>query len=108
MEHEWYIWIGIAGLMLMTIIARCALIVWPRPIEIGPRLARALRFAPMAAIAAIIVPGVLYGPGGSLVGPFDPKVFAVTGALAAWFFTRQMAWCILGGLAVYVISKLAA
>lgn len=107
MDRELYVWIGIGGLMLMTIIARCALILWPRPIEISPRLARALRFAPMAAIAGIIVPGVLYGPGGSLVGPFDPKLFAVTGSLIAWYLTRQMAWCILGGLAVYVIAKLA-
>jgi branched-subunit amino acid transport protein len=108
MDREIYIWIGIVGLMIMTIIARCALILWPKPIEIGPRLARALRFAPMAAIAAIIVPGVLYAPGGSLVGVLDPKVFAVAGSLATWFFTRQMASCILGGLAVYVIAKLAA
>jgi branched-subunit amino acid transport protein len=108
MDRELYIWMGIVGLMVMTILARCALILWPKPIEIGPRLARALRFAPMAAIAAIIVPGVLYAPDGSVVGVLDPKVFAVVGALAAWFFTRQMAWCILGGLAVYVIAKLAA
>ncbi len=107
MDHEFYIWAGIAGLMVMTIIARCALILWPRPIAIGPRLARALRFAPMAAIAAIIVPGVLYGPNGNLVSLLDPKVFAVVGALVAWFSTRQMVWCILGGLAVYVIAKLA-
>jgi branched-subunit amino acid transport protein len=107
MDRELYIWIGIAGLMLMTIIARCLLIMWPRPIDIGPRLARALRFAPMAAIAAIIVPGVLYAPDGNVVSIADPKLFAVAGALAAWFFSRQMAGCILGGLAVYVIAKLA-
>lgn len=107
MDHEFYIWAGIAGLMVMTIIARCALILWPKPIAIGPRLARALRFAPMAAIAAIIVPGVLYGPNGNVVSFLDPKVFAVMGALVAWFSTRQMVWCILGGLAVYVIAKLA-
>lgn len=108
MDRDLYIWIGIAGLMVMTIIARCALILWPRPIAIGPRLARALRFAPMAAIVAIIVPGVLFGPDGGLVGLFDPRVFAVIGAVAAWFMTRQMAWCILAGLAVYVIAKLVA
>ncbi len=107
MDRELYVWIGIVGLMAMTIVARCALIVWPRPIAIGPRLARGLRFAPMAAIAAIIVPGVLYGPGGSVVEFTDPKVFAAAGSLAAWFLTRQMAWCILGGLVVYVIAKLA-
>ena len=108
MDRELYIWIGIVGLMLMTIIARCALILWPRPIDIGPRLARALRFAPMAAIAAIIVPGVLYGHDGNVVGLTDPKIFAAAGSLIAWFLTRQMAWCILGGLAVYVIARFVA
>lgn len=106
MDRELYLWIGIVGLMVMTVIARCALILWPRPIAIGPRLARALRFAPMAAIAAIIVPGVLYGPSGALVSLLDPKIFAVAAAMIAWFFARQMAWCILAGLVVFVAAKL--
>ncbi len=108
MDRELYLWIGIAGLMLMTILARSGLIVWPKPIAIGPKLARALRFAPMAALSAIIMPGVLYGPDGALIGWLDPKLFAVLGALFAWFFTRQMAWCIFAGVAVYIIAKLAS
>ena len=108
MDRELYLWIGIVGLMVMTMIARSALIIWPKPIVIGPRLARALRFAPMAAIAAIIVPGVLFEPDRSLIGMFDPKVFAVCGALIAWFIARQMAWCIFAGSAVFVIAKLIA
>ncbi len=108
MDHELYIWLGLAGLMAMTLLTRCGVSVWPRPITLAPRLQRALRFAPMAAIAAVIVPSVLAQPASA--GFFElmhPKTLSVATALLAWWFTRQMATCLLSGLSVYVILKLA-
>lgn len=108
MAHELYIWIGLVGLMLMTLLTRCGVLLWPRPISLTPRLQRALRFAPMAAIAAVIVPSVLAQP--SAAGWMDllhPKTLSALTCLLAWWWSRQMAVCLLSGLAVYVITKLA-
>jgi branched-subunit amino acid transport protein len=107
MDRDLYIWIGLIGLFLMTAISRCAVLLWPRPIVLTPRLQRALRFAPMAAIAAVIVPSVLFGPGGAIVDAIHPKTLSALACLVAWWVTRQMASCLLTGLAVYVVMKLA-
>lgn len=106
MDRELYIWVGIVGLMLMTVLTRSGLIIWPRQIVLPIRLQRALRYAPMAAIAAVIVPSVLFQAGG-VVDWIHPKPIAVLAALMAWWATRHMAVCMAGGLAVYVIAKLA-
>lgn len=107
MDRDLYIWIGIVGLMLMTLLTRSGLVIWPRPIVLPDRLLRALRFAPMAAIAAVIVPSVLFQPGAGLVDWIHPKTLSVVAAWLAWWATRQMAVCMAAGLAVYVIVKLA-
>lgn len=106
MDHDLYIWIGLLGLMMMTVLTRCGVLLWPRPIVLAPRLQRALRFAPMAAIAAVIVPSVLMHSGGEMVGVFHPKTFSALTCLGVWWLTRQMGACLLSGLAVYVITKL--
>ena len=102
------IWIGLIGMMAMTLLTRSGIVVWPGPIRLPLRLQRALRFAPMAAIAAVIVPSVLAQP--SAAGWLElmhPKTLSALTCLLAWWFTRQMAVCLFSGLAVYVITKLA-
>jgi branched-subunit amino acid transport protein len=107
MSHDLYIWIGLAGLFLMTALTRCAVLLWPKPIALTPRLQRALRFAPMAAIAAVIVPSVLFQSPGVIVDLIHPKALSAAACVAAWWLSRHMASCLLAGLAVYVMTKLA-
>lgn len=108
MADETYIWIGLVGLMAMTLVTRCAVLLWPRPITLTPRLQRALRFAPMAAIAAVIVPSVLAQPSpAAWIDLMHPKTLSALTCLLAWWLSRQMAVCLMSGLAVYVITKLA-
>jgi len=105
-DREIYIWLGIAGLMAVTFLARSGLILWPRDIQIPARLQRALRFAPMAAIAAIIVPSVLLQQGEFSAALVQPKLAAVAALFIAWRLSRQMAIALLVGLIVYVVSRL--
>jgi branched-subunit amino acid transport protein len=107
MDHDLYIWIGLLGLGLMTALTRSGVLLWPRPITLAPRLQRALRFAPMAAIAAVIVPSVLFHSGGAVVDLIHPKTLSAAACLLAWWLTRQMSACLLTGLAVYVVTTLA-
>ena len=75
MTHEAYVWVSIVGLGGMTLVTRCALLMWPRPVQLPMRLQRALRFAPMAAIAGIVVPGVFFHQGVGGV-ELDPRTLA--------------------------------
>lgn len=107
MDRDVYIWVAIIGLGLTTLATRAGLLVWPHAVKLPRRLERALRFAPMAAMVAIVVPSVLYAKSGAMIGAGDPKLFACAACLAAWWASRQMAAVMSAGLAVYVIAKLA-
>lgn len=108
MSRDWYVWLAIIGLMAMTLLTRSGLIVFGHRIELPRRLQRALRFAPMAAIAAIIVPGVLSQPVVTIADLFQPRTIAAVAALFGWWATRQMIVCMASGIAVYVFAKLVA
>lgn len=107
MDGDLYIWIAIVGLGLMTLATRAGLLLWPRPVRLAQRLERALRFAPMAAMVAIVVPSALFDKTGEMTGLLDPKFFACLACLAAWWASRKMVVVMSAGLLVYVIAKLA-
>lgn len=103
---DWMIWLGLVGMMAMTLITRCGLIVWPGPIHLPARLQRALRFAPMAAISAVIVPSVLFLPDGGMADWIHPRTLSAMACLLAWWASRQMAITLTAGMLAYAISKL--
>lgn len=103
---EWMIWLGLMGMMAMTLLTRSGLIVWPGPIHLPARVQRALRFAPMAAISAVIVPSVLFSPEGGFTNLMDPRTLSALACLVGWWRSRQMAVCLAAGMLVYGVSKL--
>jgi branched-subunit amino acid transport protein len=105
MDRTLYIWLGLLGLMAVTFLARSSLILWAKDIHLPARLQRALRFAPMAAIVAIIVPSVLTQQGSFDPSLLNPKTLSVLAAFLAWWLSRQMAVCMLVGVAVYVGAR---
>ena len=100
------IWLGLVGMMAMTLLTRSGLMVWPGPIHLPTRLQRALRFAPMAAISAVIVPSVLFLPEGGITDLLHPKTLSALACLAGWWVSRQMAVSLAAGMLVYGAAKL--
>ena len=100
------IWLGLLGMMAMTLLTRSGLMAWPGPIHLPTRLQRALRFAPMAAISAVIVPSVLFLPEGGMTDLLDPRTLSAVACLLAWWVSRQMSICLSVGMLVYGLSKL--
>ncbi len=92
--------------MAMTLLTRSGLIVWPGPIHLPTRVQRALRFAPMAAISAVIVPSVLFLPEGGMTDLLHPKMLSALACLVGWWASRQMAVCLAAGMLAYGASKL--
>lgn len=105
-ERDLYVWIAIAGLAAATLLSRSGLLVLRKDFLLPPRVQRALRFAPMAAIAAIIVPSVFFQQGELFIGFQNAKLVAAVAGLAVWFLTRQMLACMLGGLFAYLLMRL--
>lgn len=83
-ESLWLIFILIA---LATTLPRASFIVMGNRVALPPVVQRALRYAPAAALAAIIVPDVLMM--GAELHPFNPKLAAAVAAVAATLLWRN-------------------
>ncbi|MGL4767178.1 MAG: AzlD domain-containing protein [Formosimonas sp.] len=57
-EHLW-LWVAIIGLGVVTAVTRSFFLLTPAKFQFSPMIRRALRYAPTAAISAVIAPSVL-------------------------------------------------
>lgn len=78
------LWLIFLLLGLATTLPRASFIVLGNKMALPPRLQRALRYAPAAALAAIVIPDLLVVSGS--VTPLNPKLAA--GIAAVWVAAR--------------------
>ena len=96
----------IAGLAVITVATRGFFFVTDREIPIPDWLRQGLRYAPLAALAAVVVPEIVMTEGELIHTWKDARLFA-TAAGAAWFFWRGgILGTILVGMAVLLPLKL--
>lgn len=87
MTFDGSLWIIFILLSLTTLLPRGSFIVLGNRVTLPGALQRALRYAPAAALAAIVVPDVLL-VGGELA-PLNPKLAAASAAIAATLLWRN-------------------
>ena len=99
--------ITITGLAALTVITRGFFFMTDREIPIPDWLRQGLRYAPLAALAAVVVPEIVLTQGELIHTWKDARLFAAA-AGAAWFFWRGgILGTILVGMAVLLPLKLA-
>jgi branched-subunit amino acid transport protein len=105
MEH-WDTVIAILGLAVLTVATRGFFFITEREIPIPEALRQALRYAPLAALAAVVVPEIIMS-GGEVIDTWrDARLFAAA-AGAAWFFWRGgILGTIIAGMVVLLPLKL--
>lgn len=98
--------VAILGLAAITLVTRGFFFLTDRPLPLPPWLRQGLRYAPLAALAAVVVPEVVMTQG-HLVGTLlDARIFGAA-AGAAWFFWRRsLLGTILVGMAVMLPLRL--
>ena len=80
--------IAVVGLTLITVVTRGFFFLSQRELPMPPWLRQGLRYAPLAAMAAVVVPEIVL-QGGQLIGTWkDARLFAAA-AGAAWFWWRR-------------------
>lgn len=79
--------ITIGGLAALTVITRGFFFLTDREIPIPDWLRQGLRYAPLAALAAVVVPEIVLSQGQLIDTWKDARLFA-TAAGAAWFYWR--------------------
>ncbi len=102
----WETALAIVGLAVITVLTRSFFFISNRELPIPAWLQQGLRYAPLAALAAVVVPEIVMTQG-QLIGTWqDARLFGAAAGLAYFFWRRDILGTILTGMAVYLPLKL--
>jgi branched-subunit amino acid transport protein len=98
--------LAIVGLTVLTVLTRGFFFLTEREIPIPEWLRQGLRYAPLAALVAVVLPEIVLTQG-RLIGTWqDARLFATAAAAAYFFWRRDILGTILTGMAVLLPLKL--
>lgn len=98
--------LAIAGLTAITLLTRGFFIFTRREIPFPGWLREGLRYAPLAAMAAVVLPEIVMLEGRLITTLLDARLFAAA-AGAAWFYWRRgILGTIVAGMAVFLPLRL--
>ena len=96
----------ILGLTVITVVTRSFFMLSDKELVLPAWVQRGLRYAPLAALAAVIVPEVVMSQGHLIDTWKDARIYAVAASTAYFFWRRGILGTILTGMAVLVPLKL--
>ena len=94
--------VTIVSMALLSVITRCFFFLSSHPWPMPAWLQRGLHYAPIAALAAVIVPEMVMSQGHLISTWQDARIFAVAAGLAWFYWKRGMLGIIIVGMAVYL------
>ncbi|MBY4895450.1 AzlD domain-containing protein [Cupriavidus sp. AU9028] len=100
------IWVALVGMAVVTIVTRAFFLMAGERVTLPDRVQRALRYAPAAALAAIILPDLMTWQGHFTAGLENHKLLAGIAAALFYLATRKMLGMIAVGMAVYTALRL--
>lgn len=92
----------IVGLAGVTVLTRCFFFILDRPWTLPDWAHRALRYAPVAALAGVVAPEVVMQAGHLIQTWQDARLFAAPAGAAVYFWRRSVLLTIVVGMAVYL------
>jgi len=98
--------IAIFGLAAITVLTRGLFLIPERDVPLPAWLQQGLRYAPLAALVAVVAPEVVLTQGQLITTWMDARLPAVAAATAYFFWRRDILGTILSGTAVLLILKL--
>lgn len=87
---ELEIWVTLLGLGLCSVFSRTSALFLPHHFRLPNWVLVGLRYAPMAALAAVITPQFLAPQGELLLGLDNPRWMAGLAGLLAWWIWRDL------------------
>ena len=94
--------LAIAGLTLITVLARAFFMIPEREIPMPDWLRRGLKYAPLAALTAVIAPEIFMTQGALIGSLQDARLPAVLCATAYYCWRRGILGTIVVGMLVYL------
>lgn len=92
----------IAGMAAVTVLTRCFFFILDRPWPMPAWAHRALRYAPVAALAGVVLPEVVMSNGHFVTTWQDARLFAAVAGALAFFWRRNVLVTLILGMAVYL------
>jgi len=102
----WEAVLTICGLALVALLTRCFFLIPERELPLPAWLRKGLRYAPLAALSAVVVPEVVIPQGKLIVTWQDAGLFAVVVSTAYFFWRRDILGTILTGTATMLTLRL--
>ncbi|MDB5885769.1 MAG: branched-chain amino acid transport [Polaromonas sp.] len=101
-ETDFWTVATIAGMGVLTVVARCFFFLSDKPWRLPELARRGLDYAPIAALAAVIVPEIVMTQGQLIATWQDARLFGAAAGVA-WYVWRQgVLGTIVCGMAVYL------
>ena len=98
----WETVLAILGLGVISLATRAFFLIPRREIPLPGWLTQGLRYAPLAALAAVIVPEVVMTQGQLTPTWLDARLFAALAGALLFFWRKSVLLTLLGGMAVYL------
>lgn len=94
-----FIVFGLAG---VTVLTRCFFFILDQSWSLPPWAQRALQYAPVAALAGVVVPEIVMTDGHLIESWRDARLLAALFGALVFFWRRSLLMTLLGGMAVYL------
>ncbi|OWS68795.1 AzlD domain-containing protein [Polynucleobacter campilacus] len=98
----------IIGLVVVTFVSRSFFILLGNRIKVSEWGLETIRYAPLAALIAILAPEIFLPLGASSVMEFNlrlPNIWGGMAAMIAFYFSRKMIPTLVIGMAVYTAAR---
>ena len=102
MMSSFWIVIACIGLALITLITRAFFLIPKNEIPLPHWLKRGLKYAPLAALAAVIAPEIVMSNGELIRTLADARLPALAAAVLYFFYKRSILGTIALGMAIYL------
>ncbi|MDO8776523.1 MAG: AzlD domain-containing protein [Burkholderiaceae bacterium] len=97
----------IAGLAAVTVLTRSFFFISSKPWPLPAWVERGLQYAPIAALAAVVLPEIVMSQGHLLRTWQDARLFAAATGAGYFFWRKDVLGTIVSGMAVYLPLHLA-
>ena len=94
--------VTIIGMALVTVLTRSFFFLSSKPWTLPQWAQRGLHYAPIAALAAVVVPEMVMTQGHLITTWKDARLFAVVVGVAWFYWRRDLLGTIIAGMAVYL------
>ena len=102
MDINWHTVVIVLGLAVVTVLARGFFLFSNRTWSLPHWAQRGLQYAPIAALAAVVVPEVVMVQGHLIDTWQDARVYSAVVGAAVYFWRKDVLFTIVAGMAVYM------